>query len=165
MSRATAIVSVAQQLALSTGVAVGALVVEITLRLKHGTAMAATDFPPAFLVIGALTAAASLVFSPDGLRPMRREPKSTLELSLGAFHRSDFGNDHGTNQRCAKVQSRNNPRLSATRIARPAKACGILKNDVENIMKKPSPRSAATNSATTAPMIASVIEIFSALKM
>jgi EmrB/QacA subfamily drug resistance transporter len=62
MSRATAIVSVAQQLALSTGVAVGALVVEITLRLKHGTSMAATDFPPAFLVVGALTAAASLVF-------------------------------------------------------------------------------------------------------
>ena len=62
MSRATAIVSVAQQLALSTGVAVGALVVEITLQLKHGTSMAATDFPPAFLVVGALTAAASLVF-------------------------------------------------------------------------------------------------------
>jgi EmrB/QacA subfamily drug resistance transporter len=62
MSRATAIVSVAQQLALSTGVAVGALVVEITLRLKHGVSMGATDFPPAFLVVGALTAAASLVF-------------------------------------------------------------------------------------------------------
>jgi MFS family permease len=62
MSRATAIVSVAQQLALSTGVAVGALVVEITLLFKHGTSMTAADFPPAFLVVGALTATASLVF-------------------------------------------------------------------------------------------------------
>ena len=41
MSRATTLVSVAQQLSLSTGVAVGALVVETTLRLKHGTAMGA----------------------------------------------------------------------------------------------------------------------------
>ncbi len=68
MSRATTLVSVAQQLALSTGVAVGALVVEITLRLTHGSAMGAMDFPPAFLVIGAITAAASLIFlrlSPD----------------------------------------------------------------------------------------------------
>jgi MFS family permease len=62
MSRATTLVSVAQQLSISTGVAVGALVVEITLRLKHGSAMSAADFPPAFLVVGALTAAASLIF-------------------------------------------------------------------------------------------------------
>jgi hypothetical protein len=62
MSRATAIVSVAQQLALSTGVAVGALVVEITLRLKGAPSMTAADFPPAFLVVGALSATASLVF-------------------------------------------------------------------------------------------------------
>ena len=53
MSKATTLVSVAQQLALSTGVAVGALVVEITLRLKHAATMGATDFPPAFLVVGA----------------------------------------------------------------------------------------------------------------
>ena len=44
MSRATAMVSVAQQLALSTGVAVGALVVEITLLLKHGTTMTRRGF-------------------------------------------------------------------------------------------------------------------------
>ena len=35
MSRATALVAAAQQLSLSTGVAVGALVVEITLRLRQ----------------------------------------------------------------------------------------------------------------------------------
>jgi EmrB/QacA subfamily drug resistance transporter len=68
MSRATALVAAAQQLSLSTGVAVGALVVEMTLRLKHGTTMSATDFPPAFLVIGVLSASAALIFvrlSPD----------------------------------------------------------------------------------------------------
>jgi EmrB/QacA subfamily drug resistance transporter len=63
MSRATTLVSVAQQLSLSTGVAVGALIVEITLRLNHGTAMNAWDFPPAFLVIGALSAAAAFIFT------------------------------------------------------------------------------------------------------
>ena len=63
MSRATTLVSVAQQLSLSTGVAVGALVVETTLRLKHGTAMGAMDFPPAFLAVGALTACAAFIFA------------------------------------------------------------------------------------------------------
>jgi hypothetical protein len=62
MSRATTLTSVAQQLALAAGVAVGALVVEITLLLRHDAAMSAADFPPAFLVVGATTAAASLVF-------------------------------------------------------------------------------------------------------
>jgi hypothetical protein len=61
-SRATTLVSVTQQLAISTGVAVGALLVELTLRLKHGTAISAEDFPAAFLVVGALTAASALIF-------------------------------------------------------------------------------------------------------
>src|SRR5208282_4515099 len=63
LSRATALVAAAQQLSLSTGVAIGALVVEITLRLRHEGTMSATDFPPAFLVIGLLTAAAALIFA------------------------------------------------------------------------------------------------------
>ncbi len=62
MSRATALTAAAQQLSLSTGVAAGALVVEITLRLKGSVAMAAADFPPAFLVISALAASAALIF-------------------------------------------------------------------------------------------------------
>jgi EmrB/QacA subfamily drug resistance transporter len=68
MSRATSLVAAAQQLSLSTGVAVGALVVEITLRLKHSATMGAADFPPAFLTIGVLAASAALAFmnlSPD----------------------------------------------------------------------------------------------------
>ena len=74
MSRATTLVSVAQQLSLSTGVAVGALVVETTLRLKHGTAMGAMDFPPAFLAVGALSASAAFVFA-------RLPPDAGAELS------------------------------------------------------------------------------------
>ena len=74
MSRATTLVSVAQQLSLSTGVAVGALVVETTLRLQHGTIMGAWDFPPAFLAVGALSASAAFVFA-------RLPPDAGAELS------------------------------------------------------------------------------------
>jgi MFS family permease len=63
VSRATTLTAVGQQLAISTGVAVGALVVELTLSLKHASAMSALDFPPAFLVVGALTAASGLIFA------------------------------------------------------------------------------------------------------
>ena len=74
MSRATTLVSVAQQLSLSTGVAVGALMVETTLRLQHGTTMSAWDFPSAFLAIGALSASAAFVFA-------RLPPDAGAELS------------------------------------------------------------------------------------
>jgi EmrB/QacA subfamily drug resistance transporter len=62
MSRATAMVAAAQQLSLSTGVAVGALVVELSLRLKHSTTMGINDFPPAFLFVGLLSASAAFIF-------------------------------------------------------------------------------------------------------
>ena len=62
MSRATAMVAAAQQLSLSTGVAIGALVVELTLRLKRSTTMSINDFPPAFLFVGLLSASAVFVF-------------------------------------------------------------------------------------------------------
>jgi EmrB/QacA subfamily drug resistance transporter len=74
MSRATSLVAAAQQLSLSTGVAVGALVVEITLRLKGSPTMGAADFPPAFLAIGALAATAALVF-------VRLKPNAGEELT------------------------------------------------------------------------------------
>ncbi len=61
-SRATALVSAAQQLSMSTGVAVGALVVEATLRLHGTTTMTAAVFPPAFIVVGLFSASAVLVF-------------------------------------------------------------------------------------------------------
>jgi EmrB/QacA subfamily drug resistance transporter len=74
MSRATAIVAAAQQLSLSTGVAVGALVVELTLRLKHSSAIGIDDFPPAFLFVGLLSASAVFIF-------MRLAPDAGAELA------------------------------------------------------------------------------------
>jgi hypothetical protein len=68
MSRATSMVAAAQQLSLSSGVAIGALIVEFVLRLKQGATISAAEFPPAFLVVAALTATAALIFvrlSPD----------------------------------------------------------------------------------------------------
>jgi EmrB/QacA subfamily drug resistance transporter len=62
MSRATSMVAAFQQLSLSTGVAVGALAVELTLRIKHTPTMGAADFPPAFLAISVISAAAALIF-------------------------------------------------------------------------------------------------------
>jgi EmrB/QacA subfamily drug resistance transporter len=74
MSRATAMVAAAQQLSLSTGVAVGARVVELTLRLKHSTTMGINDFPPAFLFVGLLSASAVFIF-------MRLPPDAGAELA------------------------------------------------------------------------------------
>jgi MFS family permease len=86
MSRATTMVAVAQQLSLSTGVAAGALVVEITLRLKGSTSMGAADFPPAFIVISLLAASAALVFfrlKPDaGEELMGRKQVQAKEATL-----------------------------------------------------------------------------------
>ena len=83
LSRATALTAAAQQLSLSTGVAVGALVVEITLRLRHETTMSAVDFPPAFLVIGALAATAALIFyrlAPDAGEELSGRKAAQAEL-------------------------------------------------------------------------------------
>ena len=74
MSRATTLFAVAQQLALSTGVAVGALVVEITLWLKGGGAMSAYDFPPAFLVVGAIAGASTFVSRGSRRTPAQNFP-------------------------------------------------------------------------------------------
>ncbi|MBI3434938.1 MAG: MFS transporter [Proteobacteria bacterium] len=63
VSRATAIVSVAQQLAISTGVALGAFAVEISLQVSHKAALSADEFPPAFLFVAAISAASILVFA------------------------------------------------------------------------------------------------------
>jgi len=62
MSRATTIVSVNQQLAVSAGVAVGAFSVESTLWLRHLTELSADVFAPAFLVVSLVSAASSWFF-------------------------------------------------------------------------------------------------------
>jgi len=81
VSRATSLVSVGQQLSLSAGVAVGALAVELTVRFHGGGALAANDFPPAFLVVAAISALSALIFAqlaPDaGAELANRMPAPT----------------------------------------------------------------------------------------
>src|SRR6201994_1171354 len=62
MSRATTIVSVNQQLAVSAGVAVGAFFVEATLWVRHLTELSADVFAPAFLVVSLVSAGSSWFF-------------------------------------------------------------------------------------------------------
>jgi len=62
VSKATALVSVGQQLAVSAGVAIGALAVETTVRLKGTGILEASDFPPAFLVVAAISALSVFIF-------------------------------------------------------------------------------------------------------
>jgi predicted MFS family arabinose efflux permease len=81
VSRATALVSVTQQLAVSSGVALGAPVVELTQHFKGGGALQASDFPPAFLAVAAISALSVLIFlrlSPDaGAEMTDRAPAPT----------------------------------------------------------------------------------------
>jgi EmrB/QacA subfamily drug resistance transporter len=62
LSRATTLSAVWQQLSLSTGVAVGAFIVEYTLRWKHGGDIGPDDFLYAFLIIGVISASSALMF-------------------------------------------------------------------------------------------------------
>jgi len=64
VSRATSLVTVSRQLALSAGVAFGALVVELVVRYRGGTGgpLVAADFAPAFLAVGAISALSLLFF-------------------------------------------------------------------------------------------------------
>ena len=62
MSRATTLVSVNQQLAVSAGVAVGAFSVETTLWLRHQPELSAAVFAPAFLVVALISATSCWFF-------------------------------------------------------------------------------------------------------
>jgi EmrB/QacA subfamily drug resistance transporter len=74
MSYATSLTSVAQQLALSTGVALGAFVLESVSLARGGGGLASGDFAPAFLVIAAVSALSVLFFT-------RLDPDAGAELS------------------------------------------------------------------------------------
>jgi EmrB/QacA subfamily drug resistance transporter len=63
MSRATAMASVGQQLSIATGVALGAFVVEMTLKWQGGTQITASDFAPAFIVVSIISALSVFVFA------------------------------------------------------------------------------------------------------
>ncbi len=81
IGRATSIVSVAQQLAISAGVAFGALAVDITLRIKGDPTLSADLFPPAFLAVALISALSVLIFfrlAPDaGAEMADRTPGPT----------------------------------------------------------------------------------------
>jgi MFS family permease len=62
MSRATTLVSVNQQLAISAGVAVGAFCVESTMWWRHAVELDATMFAPAFIVVSIISAASAWFF-------------------------------------------------------------------------------------------------------
>jgi EmrB/QacA subfamily drug resistance transporter len=63
MSRATALVSVAQQVSISVGIAIGALAVDLTLWARARDTIKAADFQPAFLAIAVIAGSASLLFA------------------------------------------------------------------------------------------------------
>jgi EmrB/QacA subfamily drug resistance transporter len=63
MSRATSLTSMGQQLSQSVGVAVGALALEAILGFKGETHLSAGDFPPAFLLVGLISASSMLLFA------------------------------------------------------------------------------------------------------
>jgi EmrB/QacA subfamily drug resistance transporter len=73
MSHATSLSSVAQQLSLSVGVALGAAVLESVSR-AHGEALAADDFWPAFLIVALVSGLAGFVFA-------RLAPSAGAEMS------------------------------------------------------------------------------------
>ncbi|MDB5624950.1 MAG: transporter [Tardiphaga sp.] len=62
MSRATTLVSVNQQLAISAGVAIGAFSVESTMVWRGMTELSAADFAPAFYIVSFLAAASAWFF-------------------------------------------------------------------------------------------------------
>ncbi len=64
MSRANTLSTVMQQIALSLGVAVGALVLSLTQLWTGGAALAPADFVPAFLTVGVMACVSALFFVP-----------------------------------------------------------------------------------------------------
>jgi EmrB/QacA subfamily drug resistance transporter len=63
MSRATSFASVAQQLSLSAGVAIGALVLEAQRMGRGDVDVVASDFPLAFVLVAAIAASSVLIFA------------------------------------------------------------------------------------------------------
>jgi EmrB/QacA subfamily drug resistance transporter len=63
MSRATSLSSTAQQLSVSVGVALGALLLHITLAWRGTTSLSANDFWPAFLAVAVISGISAWPFS------------------------------------------------------------------------------------------------------
>jgi EmrB/QacA subfamily drug resistance transporter len=63
MSRATSLAAVCQQLSVSTGVALGALTVEMARDFRHEGAIGPTDFSAAFLMVACISALSVFAFA------------------------------------------------------------------------------------------------------
>lgn len=90
MSRATSLYSVAQQVSLAVGVAVGAFVLELQRQARPDDAIHAADFAAPFLVVGALSLVAILYFrrlpADAGAEVAGRLPERTAEGSTQPAH-------------------------------------------------------------------------------
>ncbi len=62
ISRATSLSAVGQQMSLATGVAIGALSVELMVRFNEQATITAADFPVAFVAVGLIAMTSALVF-------------------------------------------------------------------------------------------------------
>ena len=91
MSRATSLVSVAQQVSVSAGVAIGALAVDLTLRARGRTEITAADFQPAYIAIALIAASSVFVFArmPDdaGAELAQRSPTPPPTPTDAADHK------------------------------------------------------------------------------
>ncbi|HZD91103.1 MAG TPA: MFS transporter [Pseudolabrys sp.] len=63
VSRATSLMTVSRQLALSAGVAFGAAAVELVVHFRGGGALVAADFAPAFLAVAVVSALSLVIFA------------------------------------------------------------------------------------------------------
>jgi EmrB/QacA subfamily drug resistance transporter len=82
MSTATSMVSVLQQISISCGVAVGALLVEVTNRFNDSSVLTVDDFRPAFLIVGGISACSVFIFmtlhKDAGAEMANRKPASNV---------------------------------------------------------------------------------------
>jgi EmrB/QacA subfamily drug resistance transporter len=89
MSRATSFASVAQQLSISAGVAVGALVLELQRLGRHDINVETGDFPLAFGIVAVVAASSALIFM--------RLPKNAA-ATLSARVRKIGAEDHASEE-------------------------------------------------------------------
>jgi EmrB/QacA subfamily drug resistance transporter len=92
LSRATALMAVSQQLSISAGVAIGAAIVEATLRWKGASGLSADDFWPAFLVVAAISASSAVFFArlpPDAGAEMSGHKSAKAAEPIAAGETSD----------------------------------------------------------------------------
>jgi EmrB/QacA subfamily drug resistance transporter len=81
MSRATALAAVGQQVSLATGVAIGALTVELAMHWNGHATVEISDFPAGFLIVGLIAGASAIFFGrlppSAGAELADRVPKTT----------------------------------------------------------------------------------------